>query len=152
MLSFGYTMLFNNIFSMVRLHRLNPYVGFFHADKPAHPALVSDLIEEFRCIIEAMVVGIINKHILKPGDFYYASAGTAEEEGEGEETPAPKGCFLTDEARKKFVAEFEQLMHREVTHPNTNFTVSYRRCLDLQVQNFAQHLRGEKPYIPFVRK
>jgi CRISPR-associated protein Cas1 len=36
MLSFGYTLLFNNIYSMARLHRLNPYVGSLHAALSEH--------------------------------------------------------------------------------------------------------------------
>ena len=69
MLSFGYSQLFNNLFSMIRIHWLHPYVGFLHADKPPHPTMVSDLIEEFRCVIDGMVLGIVNKHLLGPDDF-----------------------------------------------------------------------------------
>ena len=150
MLSFGYTLLFNNIFSMARLHRLNPYVGSLHADKTNHPALVSDLIEEFRCLIEAMVLAIINKRILKPDDFH-----TPPEEltfpVEGEAAPAKgRPCLLSDEARKLFLHEFEMLMNRETTHPATGYKTNYRRCLDLQMQNYAQLVRGEKPYVPFA--
>jgi CRISPR-associated protein Cas1 len=150
MLSFGYTLLFYNIFSLVRVHRLNPYVGSLHADKTNHPALVSDLIEEFRCIIEAMVLSIINKRILSPNDFSYGSSEQVE--GVGQEDEKPKPCLLSNDARKVFIGEFERLMHREVTHPSTGYTVTYRRCLDLQVQNYAQHVRGEKVYTPFTRR
>jgi CRISPR-associated protein Cas1 len=152
MLSFGYTLLFYNVFSLVRVHRLNPYVGSLHADKTNHPALVSDLIEEFRCIIEAMVLGIINKRILSPNDFSIAIAPKEKSEGADEDDAAPKPCLLSDDARKIFIGEFERLMHRQVTHPATGYTVTYRRCLDLQVQNYAQYVRGEKPYIPFTRR
>ncbi len=153
MLSFGYTLLFYNIFSMVRVHRLNPYVGSLHADKTNHPALVSDLIEEFRCIIEGMVLGIINKRILSPGDFSSVSEKASFGADEAEEKDAfAHACMLSDDARKVFIGEFERLMHRQVTHPASGYTLTYRRCLDLQVQNYVQHLRGEKVYVPFVRR
>lgn len=157
MLSFGYTLLFYNIFSMVRVHRLNPYVGSLHADKTNHPALVSDLIEEFRSIIEGMVLGIINRRILSPCDFSSARSPSdiAPKEKSGtadEDDVAPEPCLLSDDARKLFIGEFERLMHRQVTHPSTDYTVTYRRCLDLQVQNYVQHIRGEKQYIPFTRR
>lgn len=150
MLSFGYTLLFYNIFSMVRVHRLNPYVGSLHADRTNHPALVSDLIEEFRCIIEALVLKIINKRVLSPNDFSSDSSGQAEAQTDDDKKSKP--CLLSDEARKIFIGEFERLMHREVTHPSTGYTVTYRRCVDLQVQNYVQHLRGEKVYTPFTRR
>ena len=142
MLSFGYSLLFNNLFSMARLHRLHPYVGFLHADKPQHPALISDLIEEFRTMIDGLVVGIINKHLIGPHEF------TTEHHEDG----SPKGCYLSDDARKTYLREFENLMHRETTHTATGYQVSYRRCLDLQVGQFALYLKGEKPYTPYIRR
>ncbi len=142
MLSFGYSMLFNNLFSMARLHRLHPYVGFLHADLPQHPALISDLIEEFRTLIDGMVIGIINKQLIGPHEF------TLDHHSDGR----PKGCYLTDEARKTYLREFENLMHRETTHTATGYQVSYRRCLDLQVGQFALYLKGEKPYMPYLRR
>ena len=142
MLSFGYSLLFNNLFSMVRLHRLHPYVGFLHADKPPHPAMVSDLIEEFRTLIDGLVVGIINKQLIKPDDFTTFD----------HDTFSPKGCYLCDQARKIFLREFENLMHRETTHTATGYQVNYRRCLDLQVGEFALYLKGEKAYEPYLRR
>ena len=142
MLSFGYSMLFNNIFSMARLHRLHPYVGFLHADKPQHPALISDLIEEFRTLIDGLVVGIINKQLIGPHEF------TTVRHDDG----SPKGCYLSDESRKTYIREFENLMHRETTHTATGYQVSSRRCLDLQVGEFALYLKGEKPYMPYLRR
>lgn len=142
MLSFGYSMLFNNIFSMARLHRLHPYVGFLHADKPQHPALISDLIEEFRTLIDGLVVGIINKQLIGTHEF------TTVRHDDG----SPKGCYLSDESRKTYIREFENLMHRETTHTATGYQVSYRRCLDLQVGEFALYLKGEKPYMPYLRR
>jgi CRISPR-associated protein Cas1 len=142
MLSFGYSLLFNNIFSMARLHRLHPYVGFLHADKPAHPALVSDMIEEFRTVVDGLVIGLINKHFITPREFSIArhEDGTA------------KGCYLSDAARKVYLREFENLMHRKTTHPGSGYEVTYRRCLDLQAGEFALYLKGEKQYTPYLRR
>ena len=142
MLSFGYSILFNNLFSMARLHRLHPYVGFLHADKPQHPALISDLIEEFRTLIDGLVIGIINKRLIGPHEF------TLVHHDDG----SPKGCYLSDEGRKTYLREFENLMHRDTTHTATGYQVSYRRCLDLQVGEFALYLKGEKSYTPYTRR
>jgi len=48
LLSYGYTLLFYNIYAMVRMHGLHPYIGFLHKLRDGHPALVSDIQEEFR--------------------------------------------------------------------------------------------------------
>lgn len=48
LLSLAYTMLFNSLYGFVEAAGLDPYCGFFHEMKYGHPALVSDLMEEFR--------------------------------------------------------------------------------------------------------
>jgi CRISPR-associated protein Cas1 len=54
MLSYGYTLLFYNIYSLLRSRGLNPQVGFLHALRQGHPALVSDMVEEFRALVVGM--------------------------------------------------------------------------------------------------
>jgi CRISPR-associated protein Cas1 len=70
LLSLGYTLLFNNVHSIVNLVGLDPYRGFFHSDRPGHAALVSDLMEEFRpLIVDSVVLWVINRHIITWEDF-----------------------------------------------------------------------------------
>lgn len=133
MLSFGYTLLFYNIFSLVKSHGLHPYVGFFHEIRSGHPALVSDLIEEFRApIVESLVLYLVNSRILAAKDF-----ALPKEEG--------LPCLLSDEARKLFIHHFEEKMNSPITHPHTGFKVDYRRCINLQVAEMARYIRGEVP-------
>lgn len=61
LLSFGYTLLHTNVFSMVRSKGLNPYLGYLHAEDKGNPALVNDLIEEFRVVIDSMVLYTLNR-------------------------------------------------------------------------------------------
>ena len=136
MLSFGYTLLFYNIYALVRVHRLNPYVGVFHEERAGHPALVSDLVEEFRFVIDRMVLGLSNQRRFVRTDFYYREDGP--------------GCFLTDEARKTFLRAFEKAMRQEVTHPHRGTVLPYRRCIDAQVRAYAEYLEGKGAYLPFV--
>lgn len=137
MLSFGYTLLASNIYSFAKARRLNPYCGFLHSIRTGHPALVSDLMEEFRFVIDTLVINILNHRILIQKDFYFAK-----------EPGLP--CYLTDEARKIFLNQFEIKMHQKVFHPQSGFTIDYRRCLDLQVQQFAQVIKGDNEfYEPF---
>lgn len=132
MLSFGYTLLLSNIYSFLKANGLNPYCGFLHAVRSGHPALASDIIEEFRFAIDIMVLNIINHKILTKRDFYFAK-----EPG----TP----CYLTAAARKIFIKQFEYKMFQRVKHKPTGFTVDYRRCINLQVQQFSQFIKGTLP-------
>lgn len=131
LLSFGYTMLAANIYSFLKAHGINPYCGFMHAVKSGHPALASDLMEEFRFLVDTLVLNVLNHKILTKKDFYFAK-----EPG----TP----CYLTNNGRKIFIKQFEIKMHQKVKHSSTGFKVDYRRCLDLQVQQLVQFIKGEK--------
>ncbi|MDP2209730.1 MAG: CRISPR-associated endonuclease Cas1, partial [Bacteroidota bacterium] len=133
LLSFGYTLLASNIYSFVKVRGLSPYCGFFHAIRSGHPALVSDLIEEFRFLVDIFVLHIMNHKILSHNDFYFAKEPN---------TP----CYLTNNARKIFIKHFELKMHQKVNHEQSGYKVDYRRCLDLQVQQLLQYLRDEIKY------
>lgn len=131
MLSFGYTLLFYNIFALIKSHGLHPYVGFFHEMRAGHPALASDLIEEFRApIVESLVLYLLNSKILGAKDFALPK-----------EPGLP--CLLSDEARKLFIHHFERKMNSSITHPHTDFKVDYRRCINLQVVEMARCIKGE---------
>ena len=136
LLSFGYTLLHNNIFSMVRMKGLNPYVGFLHAEDKGNPALINDLVEEFRTIIDSMTLYTLNKGILRNKDFYYRKDKA--------------GCFLTDEARKKFLELFEQRMWEESRDPLSGKTMNIRRHIESQVVKISEVLAGTRTlYEPY---
>jgi RNA-directed DNA polymerase len=148
LLSFGYTLLFYNIYAIVRARGLSPYVGSLHALRQGHPALCSDLIEELRApVIDSLVTLLLNKMVFTPADFYYDDAGSA---GILPAVPtSPSGCFLTDQARRTFVAQFEQRMNTLLLHPRARFRTTWRGCIDLQVTTYIKALRGElEMYLP----
>lgn len=129
LLSFGYTLLFYNLYGLIVARGLHPYVGHLHLMRDRHPALASDLIEEFRApVVDAMVLSLVNGKMIAPTDFLRLPHGP---------------CLLKDSARKVFIRAFEQKMTSQITHPHTGLVVDYRRCLDLQVCQMADWIRGE---------
>jgi CRISPR-associated protein Cas1 len=139
LLSFGYTLLFYNIYAIARARGLTPYVGMLHSLRQGHPALCSDLIEELRApVVDSLTTMVLNKLMFTPADFYYGEA-------EGQ----PGACYLTDQARRTFVAQFERRMQTVVLHPRAGVRTTWRGCIDLQIGHFIQVLRGEAPaYLP----
>ncbi|MBI3248482.1 MAG: group II intron reverse transcriptase/maturase [Deltaproteobacteria bacterium] len=135
LLSFGYTLLFYNLYGLIVARGLHPYVGHLHLMRDRHPALASDLIEEFRApIVDSLVLTLINNKTLTPADFFRLADGP---------------CLLKDTARKTFIRAFEQKMATQITHPHTGMVVDYRRCLDLQVCQMMDWIRGEtQEYTP----
>jgi len=70
LLSFSYTLLFNNIYAQIEAAGLDPYCGFFHDLKYGHPALASDLMEEFRApVADGLVIKLINRRLVGAGHF-----------------------------------------------------------------------------------
>ncbi|MFA5925045.1 MAG: CRISPR-associated endonuclease Cas1 [Methylococcaceae bacterium] len=130
MLSYGYTLLFYNIYSLLRSRGLNPQVGFFHALRQGHPALASDMVEEFRALVVDAVVWklALNQH-LTPDDFDYPKT-------------AGEGCFLKPHARQVFIKAMEEKLNSAIAHPCTGLLLDYRRCMEYQVQHLSQVIRG----------
>ena len=136
LLSFGYTLLHSNIFSLVRMKGLNPYIGFLHAEDKGNPSLINDLIEEFRTIIDSMTLYTLNKGVLRNKDFYYRKDKA--------------GCFLTDEARKTFLELFEQRMWEESLDPKSGKSMNVRRHIESQVVKISEVLAGTRTiYEPY---
>ena len=76
LLSFGYTLLYNDVLSAINLVGLDPYIGFLHTLRPGHASLASDLVEEWRTIIvDSLVLTMLNGHELKMGDFQKVKGG-----------------------------------------------------------------------------
>jgi CRISPR-associated protein Cas1 len=138
LLSFGYTLLFNNVMSLILAEGLNPYLGNLHRSDRKEPHLAFDLMEEFRSpIVDSLVLMLVNKKILKPTDFSWTT-----EEG---------GVYLTDAARRVFLREFEERISSEISHPSVKEKVSYRRAIQLQVQQYKRCLLYSERYQAFIR-
>jgi CRISPR-associated endonuclease Cas1 len=138
LLSLGYTLLHQNMYSLVLAAGLHSHFGHLHTPRKGHPALVMDLIEEFRSpIVDSLVAYLINSKIFSEDDF----------------TPPGDrdGVYLFPHGLKRFIKHWEDRMQMETTHPHTGFKVTYRRCLELQVREYTACLMGEQPmYRPML--
>ncbi len=135
LLSFGYTLLMNQVLSVVQIVGFDPYFGFLHGEGYGKPALALDLMEEMRTpIVDSVVLTVINKRILSAEDF---------EDQLG-------AVRLRERGRRTFLQQFEQRLNTEIQHPVFGYKATYRRCLELQARLLAKFLLGETPiYRPF---
>ncbi|MFH0988542.1 MAG: CRISPR-associated endonuclease Cas1 [bacterium] len=139
LLSFFYTLLFYNVYSLVQAYGLNPFWGILHRDKHNHPALVSDLVEEYRCVVESAAIYMVNNKMLRAHDFY-----------ESKTSNVP--FLLTDEARRKVLRVFEETMQQTTMHTDSGRSMSIRRCIEAQVRLLGKVILSERPaYVPFRR-
>jgi CRISPR-associated protein Cas1 len=138
LLSFGYTILFNNVLSLIIAEGLSPYFGNFHYGERDKPYLAFDLMEEFRSpIVDSLVLKVLNKSLLKLEDF----AGT-------DGKPA---IYLSETGRRVFLKHLEMRLNEEVSHPDIQTAIPYRQVIQLQIRRYKRSLIASVPYEPFVR-
>lgn len=82
-LSFLYGMARIAVHGGIHVAGLDPYCGFLHGDAEAQPALVLDLMEEFRPGVDRFVVGLFNKRQLRSGHFDNDALGGTSLNSEG---------------------------------------------------------------------
>lgn len=134
MLSFGYTLLANDLYTAVNIVGFDPYIGYLHAEEYGRPSLPLDLMEEFRpLIVDTMVLSIINQAMLTPDAFH---------------APTEEGCRMTDEGRKIFLHQYEERRTTEFTHPGLNRKMTYQQSFEQQARQFAKVLQGELDVYP----
>src|SRR5207253_135761 len=68
-LSFGYALLGSVLETEVLRCGLEPLIGFLHQPAYGRPSLMLDLLEEFRPLVDALVVRLVNLRQLGPRDF-----------------------------------------------------------------------------------
>lgn len=138
LLSFGYTLLFNNVLSLLLAEGLNPYLGNLHGAERPKAYLAFDLMEEFRSpVVDTLVIKLVNQKILKPTDFTWPNAEAA--------------IYLNDAARRVFLKQFEDRICSPISHPDVQTQVSYRRAIQLQIQRYVRSLLGNVSYQSFRR-
>jgi CRISPR-associated protein Cas1 len=139
LLSLGYSLLTQNMICAAEVVGLDPYDGFFHADKHGRPALALDLEEEFRSIIvDSVVLTLINKELLTPDDFQPGAKG---------------GVFLKREALKTFFQQYGKRIHTRVVHPTLERRLTYQQCFEVQARLLAKVIEGQsEAYVPFLTR
>lgn len=120
---------------------LDPYDGFYHADRYGRPALALDLIEEFRSVIvDSLVLNLINREIVGLGDFTAAN-------------DAEHGVALTRPGLRKFFHHYTARLNTVVIHPYYRNKWTYQKCFEAQARLLRKAIEGELPeYIPFRTK
>jgi CRISP-associated protein Cas1 len=137
LLSFAYTLLANECVAACEGVGLDPQMGFSHVLRPGRPSLALDLMEELRSVVaDRLVLSLVNRGQIKPTDFVDRPGG---------------GVYLTDDARRDFLAAYQKRKQEEVTHPILESKVPVGLLCHVQARLLARHLRGDIPqYPPFI--
>lgn len=135
LLSFGYTLIFNEISSLLDGLGFDPYLGYFHQVEYGRASLACDIQEEFKSVVDRFTLYLINNRMLCLEDFY-----RNEKDG---------SMYLKREAMKKYFVEYEKCLAHEFKHPETNEITTLRKCFRIQAEKLAGFIKGSGAYSPF---
>lgn len=140
MLSFGYSILMNDVYGAIESRGLNPYFGFIHQDREKHPTLASDLMEEWRApIIDTVVMSLVRGKEIEIENFY-----KSEETG---------GILLDKEGLKIFLKKIEKQFSVSMKYLSyVDYPVSFRRAINMQAMQLCKAIENENPslYKPLI--
>lgn len=131
LLSFGYTLLVQITTGAVQAVGLDPYVGFLHEVAYNRPALALDLAEEFRPVVDGVVLWCCRGGQLTLQDF---TPGTAE-----------RPVILSEAGQRRFIQAFEQRLDQRFMHPLRQMQYPLRQCIQEQARQVADRLNKKEP-------
>lgn len=127
MLSYGYTLLYGLILSILDRSSLFPQISFIHSLSKNSDSLQYDLADIFKPVyIDRMVLRLIRKKQIKQSHFQYKPDGR---------------CYLSKEGTKVFIEEFNTLLQS---------TIVYNPQLYIQSEIIVIALYYQKKYIGYL--
>lgn len=131
LLSFGYTLLLHAAEGAAAATGLDLFAGFLHAAEYNRPSLALDVMEEFRPLVDGVVLWCCNSGQVRPEDF--------------EPGPAERPVVMNARARRHFIEAYERRMETNYTHPKLNQKLSIRQCLLAQARQVAEAVQSGRP-------
>ncbi len=128
--SLGYTLLYAHVWTALEVVGLDPYAGFFHAEKYGRPALALDLAEEFRApVVDSLVLMLVNKRMITPKDFQPGRDG---------------GYYLRGRGMRVFLRTFSARVQTAIAHPHIGRTLTYQKIFEVQARQLAKVIMGRQ--------
>lgn len=121
-LNYGYSILMSHVMLAVDTTNLDPFAGFLHVENPRRPALVVDLMEEFR-------QPVVDRAVFKV-------------------SPEEKDGLLTKKSRREIIAEIYKRLEAKVTFNGRKLPIEYH--IYLQARRIERFLLGKDRYSPFI--
>jgi len=129
LLSFGYALLIKDVMNAILTVGLEPALGFYHQPRSQASPLALDLMEIFRVpLVDMPVVASVNRNQWDV---------TADFDIRGEQV------WLSETGRRKFINLYEERKAETWKHPVTDYSLTYRRLIELEVRLLEKEWSGE---------
>lgn len=137
LLNLGYSLLYQNLRTLLAAEGLNPALGFLHAASDGHAALASDAMEEFRAVaVDAWVFGdLLGGKGFHPDDFIL-------------DADAEWPCSMKPAPLHRFLEKFEAKMNSPFSHPDEANPLDLRRVMQRQCRHLAEVIAQRGGYRP----
>lgn len=134
MLNYGYGILYSEIERACVMAGLDPYAGFYHTERYGKPALVLDLIEEFRVpIVDSAIIPLFYQEEIEDNDIETAEAKKR----------------LSKTGKSKVINKVFQRFHQEIIFERRKRQLV--QVINLRARNLASFLVGRREnYYPFI--
>lgn len=134
-ISFGYALLYNEVFNIIGSKGLSPYVGFLHKDRNKHAALCSDIMEEFRPIlVDTLAIYLLNNDKITKEDFIFNIKNNS--------------VLLNKDGASKIVKEFEKRILQKVSYvKEVNYKMNFREIIEYQILLLIKSMIENNPKI-----
>ena len=136
LLSFGYTLVTNELVGLLEAHGFDPFIGFFHKLRYGRVSLATDLVEQFRApVIDRLVLYLINKKVMSPRDFQRTDNGRIQ---------------MTRSALKTYLANYEQFVSSHFKDKHLSRRMNFRKIFKQQVRMLEGLLLHNAEYTPYL--
>lgn len=133
LLSWTYSVVLGEIFSRIRVHGLDPYLGVLHSTSFQRPSLALDLLEIFRApLCDMLVMHLFNHRILRREHF--------------QRSLTEEGVYLKPESRALFFPSYEAAMSRMFMLKTGTQHTCFRSLIDQQVLMMIRVLEDRREY------
>jgi len=131
LLSLGYTILLQKAQSAIQAVGLDPYAGFLHVAAYGRPSMALDLMEEFRPVVDGMVLKVCNQGLISPDDF--------------EPGPETHPIKISDRGLRRFLKDLENRFSQRFLHPIRKERLTLNQSLVEQAYQIARRLKEDRP-------
>lgn len=129
LLSFGYALLLKDVMSAILTVGLEPALGFYHQPRSQAAPLALDLMEIFRVpLVDMPVMASVNRNQWDVDEDF---------------TKRGEQVWLSDAGRRKFISLYERRKEESWKHPVTQYSLTYRRLIELEVRLLEKEWMGE---------
>ncbi|MGM0472393.1 MAG: type I-B CRISPR-associated endonuclease Cas1b [Bacillota bacterium] len=133
LISFGNSLMYTTVLGEIYKTQVDPTISFLHEPSTKRFSLSLDLAEIFKpLIIDTIIFKLINNRMIKEEDF---------DNSDGI-------CFLSEQGKKKFIAEYDKKLKSTIKHRKLKRKVSYQMFIRLECYKLIKHFIEDQTYKP----